>query len=187
MQYKKKAYFGASFDMTISKESKVVEEKIQKNWDRYVLQGKFPQVKYFEDPENPNDRGPRVMPKFIIGGSLEDLEQLTDAYLQNNKASLNAHPLKYAVIAQIDAQLQKILSFYNDPKNLFNVKFSYAREQYLNFQTFFNDIKKSIQYDAAMQSQELKEYIENNKVCQISKSYIPKMETEKGGMFRKAA
>ena len=177
MQYKKEAYFGASFDMTISEKPEIIEHKIQKNWEYYVFKGKVPYVKYFEDPKHPETRGRRVMPKFVIGGSREDLEQLTNAYLADDMTVLDMHPLKYAVIAQVDAQLEKILDFYNKPENILHFKFNHAREQYIRFKEFLNDIKQSIQYDqVTAENPEVKKYIENNKVYQISKEYIPRTD-----------
>ena len=179
MQYRKELYFGASFDMTINEDTEAIEKKIQKNWDHYISQGKVPYVKYFEDPENPENRGKRVMPKFIIGGSQEDLLSLTRAYINDDNELLQNHPLKYTFIAQIESQLSKILEFYNSPECALNSEFDYAREQYKHFEEFLADIKNSVDYDSNIQKDEVGEHIKNNKVYQISQSYTPKIKPKK--------
>jgi hypothetical protein len=175
MKYKKDKYFGTSLDMTITSKEEVAENKIQKNWDRFIKKGAIPTLKYFEDPENPAVKGRRSMPKFIIGGSKKDLEELAEAYLTNNLDSIADHPLKYAVVAQIDEQLQKDLVYYEDNTN--DPKLSFANEQYKHFAEVFEDIKKSINFSERMKDLELYEYLKSNTVYQASRNYQPKTET----------
>ena len=176
-QYKKKSYFAASFDMTINQEKEAIENKLQKNWERYIVTGILPRVKYYEDPENSKNRGKRIMPKFIIGGSNEDLEQLTDAYLNNDLESVAEYPLKYTIISQIEIQLDKILDFYFSPENIDNPKFDFARKQYTRFEDFFEEIKNSVDYYNKMDTDEISEHRENNAIYKVCKSFGPKIDS----------
>jgi len=170
-RYEKDMYFGTSFDMTISEEEEVIEDKLRKNWDRYIAQGKIPTLKYFEDPDNHEVRGRRSMPKFIIGGSREDLRSIARAYMDNDFETIANHPLKYAIVAQIDAQLTKIEEFYSTEENLKNIKFAFAREQYTHFREVFEEIKQSVDFNEKVVDGEIDRYIQKNIVYQLSSSY----------------
>ena len=185
MKYKKDTYFGTSLDMTVSEDDTVIKNKIDKYWTQYVRKGKIPVVKYFEDPENPTIRGRRVMPKFIIGGSHDDLEVIAKAYLDDDLTSIANHPLKYGIVSQIDAQLYKIIDFYkenlDDTKN--GEKYREALAEYSHFADIFEEIKKEIKYTEAMETEEVKEYLGKNKIFQISKN----TSANTLGFFKKAA
>lgn len=174
MRYKESGYFGVSFDMTIAEKAEIIDAKLQKNWDRYISKGHVPIIKYYIDPENPNDKGKRIMPKFVIGGSHEDLNRLAHAYLTNDLESVMDDPLKYTVISQIEAQLEKILEFYFGPENTNNPKFDFARKQYIRFRDFFEEIKISIDYYNKSDTEEVRAHRDNNVIYKTCKNFIPK-------------
>ena len=175
MRYKESAYFGVSLDMTIAEKTEIIEAKLQKNWDRYISKGHVPVIKYYIDPENPKDKGKRIMPKFVIGGSHEDLNRLANAYLNDDLESVADDPLKYTIISQIDAQLSKIQDFYSSLENISNPKFDFARKQYARFADFFEEIKKSIDYYNMMDTEEIREHRENNAIYRTCKNFVPKI------------
>ncbi len=174
MQYKKEAYFAASFDMTINPDKEAIEGKLQKNWDRYITTGKIPRVKYFEDPENEKNRGKRIMPKFVIGGSGKDMEDLAMAYLEDDLASISDHPLKYTIVSQIEVQLKAILDFYSTSENRDNSKFDVALRHYTRFSDFFEQIKKSIDYDEKKDIEVNRNHREDNELYKVCISFKPK-------------
>lgn len=178
MQYKKHTYFAASLDMTINPDPAVIEEKMQKNWDRYIMKGILPRVKYYEDPENSQNRGKRIMPIFVIGGSPEDLEYLANAYLEDNLSSVADHPLKYTIVSQIEAQLDMILEFYFNDENSDNPKFDFARKHYARFSEFFQQVKESIQYKQKENQEDIRAHRENNVIYKTCRNFIPRINNK---------
>ncbi|MBP6911716.1 MAG: hypothetical protein KBB88_00755 [Candidatus Pacebacteria bacterium] len=173
VQYKKTAYFGMSFDMTISENKEFVEKKIQKNWDFYISKGFIPYIKYYQDPEDPSIKGMRSMPKFIIGGSREDLERLSNAYVTDRLDSIEHDPLLYTIIAQIEIQLQKILTFYelHDHAPQGTIHSSYL--EYSRFARFFEKIKASIDFDNQKNNTTIQKHLQENTLYKIVKEYTP--------------
>jgi len=91
MKRGEKGYLGMSFDFTVSSQDKKIYEKLTKEWDRNIKDGKITIVKYFEDPDT-KQKGSLLVPKFIIGASKKDVEDFARAYLYNDVEKLNNHP-----------------------------------------------------------------------------------------------
>jgi hypothetical protein len=176
LRYEKDTYFGTSFDMTISEKEEVVEAKMQKNWDRYITKGKIPTLKYFEDPDNHEIKGRRSLPKFVIGGSRDDLESILTAYSNNDFESIANHSLKYTIIAQIDAQLTRDWEFYHAEENKDKQEFTFAREQYDRFKAVFDDIKRAVNFDEKIQEEVNASHLSKNTIYSVAKNFTPHTE-----------
>jgi len=154
MKHEKGGYLGASFDFTVSNQDKIIYEKLNNHWKNNVIDGKIPTVKYFEDPDT-KQKGKLIVPKFIIGASKKDVEELANAYLADNKTVLDNHPLKYLMLLQIEEQLQTVLDYYEttDTKS-----FEFAKTQYERIQTLLRSMKNEIHLDEKMHEVDLHEY-----------------------------
>lgn len=141
MKHEKGGYLGAAFDFTVTNKEKNIYKKLQNNWDHHVLKGKLPTVKYFQDPDTGN-MGPLLVPKFIIGATKKDVEELAEAYLDNNEDGLINHPLKYLILEQIETQLVAILNFHERQKG--ENRFNFAHENYLRIERMVEELKREI-------------------------------------------
>lgn len=147
LKHEKGGYLGMAFDFTVTNKEKVIYDKLQKNWNNHTEDGKIPVVKYFEDPDT-KKKERLVVPKFIIGASKKDVEELASAYLSNNQEVLENHPLKYVILLQIEEQLQSALDYYEINKD--NPKFNFARMQYERIQSLLRNMKNEIHADEKM-------------------------------------
>ncbi len=116
---------------------------------------------------------PLSMPKFIIGGSREDLERLSNAYVTDRLDSIEHDPLLYTIIAQIEIQLQKILTFYelHDHAPQGTIHSSYL--EYSRFARFFEKIKASIDFDNQKNNTTIQKHLQENTLYKIVKEYTP--------------
>lgn len=152
-------YLGTSFDFTVSTRQKILEDKLKNHWEKSVIEGRIPTVKYFEDPDT-HKKGSLVVPKFIIGASKKDVEELASAYLTNDMNTLENHPFKYVLLLQIEEQLQTALDYYATQGN--NPSIQFAKTNYERIQNLLRIMKNQIHLDENIQNQDLYEYSKNN-------------------------
>lgn len=151
-----KGYLGLSLDFTVTNQDKILYEKNKKNYDTNIVEGKIPVVKFFEDPVT-KEKGRLLVPKFIIGASKKDVEELANAYLSNNTEVLDNHPFKYLMLLQIEEQLQTVFDYYES--NTGDPKIQFAKKQYERIQTILRNMKNEIQSDEKMhENTDLYEY-----------------------------
>lgn len=146
LKHNKNGYMGMSFDFTVSSQDKIIDKKLADEWAN-IKKGKIPVVKYFEDPDTKEKKN-LLVPKFIIGASKTDLEELATAYLNNDKETLDNHPLKYLILLQIEEQLQTILDFYE--VNSYGETLKSARLQYERIEKILRIMKNEIHLDTNM-------------------------------------
>lgn len=158
MKHKRGGYLGMSFDFTVTNKDKKIYEKLDSEWDFNTKHGKVQTVKYFEDPDT-KDKGRLLVPKFVVGASKKDVEELAGAYLANDQETLENHPFKYLMLLQIEEQLQTVLDYYeiNDNKS-----FDFAKTQYNRIQTILRGLKSDIHLDEKMKDVDLHEYTKNS-------------------------
>lgn len=161
IKHEKGGYLGIALDFTVTNQDKKIYEKVQKNWTQNTEEGKIPIVKYFEDPDT-KEKGRLLVPKFIIGGSKKDVEELANAYLTNNTEVLENHPFKYMMLLQIEEQLQTVLDYYETKSD--NPKIQFAKKQYERIQTILRNMKNEIHSDEKMH--------ENTDLYEYSKSSV---------------
>lgn len=145
MKHTSGGYLGAAFDFTVSSREEQLSSKLNNLWKRNIEKGSVPTVKYFKDPDT-GEQSRLLVPKFIIGGSKKDVEDLASAYLSDDQETLKNHPLKYLIIDQITAQLDAILSFYET--NADDNKLKFAFQQYKKIEGIIQNIKKDMEYEA---------------------------------------
>ncbi len=152
-------YLGTSFDFTVSNKEKILEEKLKNHWEKSVKEGKIPIVKYFEDPDT-HKKGSLLVPKFIIGASKRDVEELAAAYLSDDIETLENHPFKYVLLLQIEEQLQTALDYYATQAD--NASVQFAKTNYERIQTLLRIMKNQIHLDENIQNHDLYEYSRSN-------------------------
>ncbi len=175
LKHEKGGYLGAAFDFTVTNQDKKIYEKLAREWEYNIKEGRVPTVKYFEDPDT-KEKSKLLVPKFIIGASKKDVEDLARAYLTGNEEVLENHPLKYVLLLQIEEQLQTILDYYetNDRE-----EFSFAKKQYEKIQTLLRGMKRDIHADENMDV-DLYEYSKNNVALDMMRRF--RIMRERGGL-----
>jgi len=169
MKHKDGGYLGMAFDFTVTNQDKVIYQKLQKNWEKNVKDGDVPTIKYFEDPDT-KEKGRLLVPKFIIGASKKDVEELANAYLTNNEEVLENHPLKYLILLQIEEQLQAALDYHalniNDPK------LKFAKKQYKKIEEILRNIKNEIHTDEKIhKNTDLHKYTESSMALSMMRRF----------------
>jgi hypothetical protein len=161
MKHENGGYFGVALDFTVTNQDKIISKKLQENWEKNVVGGNIPTVKYFQDPDT-KIKERLIVPKFIIGASKKDVEELAVAYLTDNEEVLDNHPLKYVILLQIEEQLQTVLDYYETNKE--NPKLHFAKTQYEKIQTLLRNMKNEIRTDEKMHENiDLYEYTKSSK------------------------
>lgn len=155
MKHKRGGYLGASFDFTVTNKDKKIYDKLNDEWGRNVSKGKVQTVKYFEDAGN-GQRGRLLVPKFVIGASKQDVEELAQAYLADDQETLDNHPFKYLMLIQMEEQLQTALDYYETDGE--NTSFDFAKTQYNRIQGLLRSMKNEIHLDEKMKDVDLYEY-----------------------------
>lgn len=169
MKHKNGGYLGMAFDFTVTNQDKKIYEKLQKNWANNVEDGNVPTIKYFEDPDT-KEKGRLLVPKFIIGASKKDVEELANAYITNNEEVLENHPLKYLILLQIEEQLQAVLDYHELNKN--NPKLQFAKTQYERIESLLRNIKNEIHTDDKMHENiDLHEYTESSMALSMMRRF----------------
>ena len=173
MKHKKGGYLGMTFDFTVSNQDKKIYEKLKNEWNKNTEKGNIPTIKYFEDPDTKEKRR-LLVPKFIIGASKKDVEELADAYLNNNSELLDNHPFKYLILLQIEEQMQTVLDYFESIKcneELFK-KFTFANTQYERIQNILRNMKNEIHFDKNMHENiDLYEYSKNNTALDMMRRF----------------
>ena len=175
MKHKTGGYLGVAFDFTVTNKEENIKKKLQKEWDS-VKEGEVRTIKYFEDPDT-KQKGSLLVPKFIIGASKKDVEELANAYLNNNNELLDNHPLKYVILLQIEEQLQTVLDYYEVNKE--NPKFQFAKKQYEKIESLIRNMKNEIHTNEEMHKNiDLYEYTKTNIALDTMRRFRVMRESE---------
>ncbi len=159
LKHERGGYLGAAFDFTVTNQDKIVYKKLEREWDLNTKDGKVPSVKYFQDPDT-GVKGRLLVPKFIIGASKKDVEELAKAYLEDNQEVLDNHPFKYVMLLQVEEQLQTVLDYYESKGD--DAHFVFAKTQYARIQTLLRGMKNDVHMDENMHNVDLYEYSKQN-------------------------
>jgi len=175
MKHKTGGYLGVAFDFTVTNKEENIKKKLQKEWDS-VKEGEVRTIKYFEDPDT-KQKGSLLVPKFIVGASKKDVEELANAYLNNNNELLDNHPLKYVILLQIEEQLQTVLDYYEVNKE--NPKFQFAKKQYEKIESLIRNMKNEIHTNEEMHKNvDLYEYTKTNIALDTMRRFRVMRESE---------
>jgi hypothetical protein len=168
MKHKTGGYLGVSFDFTVTNKEEIIAKKIAEELKK-IEQGTVRVVKYFEDPLT-KQKGRLVVPKFIVGATKKDVEELAEAYLTNNKEILDNHPLKYVILLQIEEQLQIVLDYYEANKE--NQKIQFAKIQYEKIEKLIRSMRNEIHIQEKMhENLDLYEYTKTNIALETMKRF----------------
>lgn len=169
MKDKDGGYFGTAFDATVSSNDERINEKIQKNWDNNVSRGSLPVVKYFKDPDT-EKLGRITVPKFIIGASANDVNEMATAYLSGTEDTLDNHPFRKLFLEQISTQIEGVLDFYEDKKN--DSRYSFAYRQYIRVEKMIKEALKELNESKIIDRLEYHEYAKNNLTMTLINDFV---------------
>jgi hypothetical protein len=172
MKHQDGGYLGTAFDATVSSHPEKINGKLEKNWDNNTVKGNIPTVKYFQDPDT-KEKGRILVPKFIIGVSANEINQLAEAYLNQTESSFDSHPMRMAILDQIKLQISGALTFYedsSDPKHYF------AKQQYLKLERTIDDAITQLSKSEAVNRLEYHEYRKENLTINLIEDFFNKKQ-----------
>jgi len=170
---KNSGHFGTAFDVTLSSKKNFINEKITKNWDNNIVKGSLPVVKYFEDPET-GQKGRLLTPKFIIGASADDINDMANAYLTGDEKSLDNHPFRKLFFEQIRVQYNDALDFYESDENKNDARFSLARREYTRVKTMIDEAEKKLDESGDIDRLSYHEYSKESLTLQLINEFADK-------------
>lgn len=177
---RKNTYIGTSFDFTLAEKPDHILKKLTKNWQRSVEEGKVPSVKYFIDPDTKEKRS-LSLPKCIVIGTNQDIEELATAYLENNEQTKRNHPFRFTMIDQIEEQLDKAIVFFQQEKELrpdIGTKYDFAEKVYTGALASIRAMKKSINMqDTLTQHPEIYQTMKESKGTAIMRNFLQEKTT----------
>jgi hypothetical protein len=169
MKDKEGGYFGTAFDATVSSNADKIKEKIEKNWDNNVSKGSLPVVKYFKDPDT-EKMGRITVPKFVIGASANDVNEMAKAYLSGTEDTLDNHPFRKMVLEQIATQIEGVLDFYEDKKD--DPKYNFAYRQYVRVEKMIKEAMTELNEAQIIDRLDYHEYSKNSLTMGIINDFI---------------
>ena len=155
MKHKDGGYLGTALDVTVTGNPENIKNKLNKNWEKNIIKGSLPVVKYFQDPDT-KEKGRIIVPKFIIGISALDVNTMAEAYLSGSETSLDSHPFRKLILEQIEVQLDDILNFYENNLDKDYLKFAY--HEYLRVEGMIRESKKTLNESKIIDPLEYHEY-----------------------------
>jgi hypothetical protein len=177
LKHKTGQYLSASFDFTVTNQEKLIEQKLAKVWEYNVEGGSVPTIKYFQDPDT-GVKGRILAPKFIIGASKKDVEDLAQSYLDDKIENLNNHKFQYMIIEQMYEQVVSVLDYFE--KHHDDPKLRFAHSQYEKIYIIVQRIRDGFNREDKIQNDEFREYsnksiaLETMKRFQMSKQEVAK-------------
>ncbi len=154
-------YFGTAFDVTVSSNKDKITDKLTKNWDNNIAKGSIPVVKYAEDPET-GKKGRLLTPKFILGASADDINEMAKAYLAGDEKSLDTHPFRKLILEQIRTQYNDALDYYENDENKDDARFNMARRQYARVKSMIDGAEKKLDESLVIDRLAYHEYSKNS-------------------------
>jgi len=171
IKHKDGGYFGTAFDATVSSNPDRINEKLTKNWDNNVSKGSLPVVKYFQDPDT-GEKKRLIVPKFILGASANDVNEMAKAYLSGTEQSLDNHPFRKMMLEQIRTQLNGVLDFYEDRKD--DSRYSFAYRQYIRVKEMIDGAEKQLDESKIIDRLDYHEYSKNSLALQLINDFLDK-------------
>jgi hypothetical protein len=170
LKHRNGKYLATSFDFTISSQWEVIQSKLYKMWEQRVETGQLVTVKYFQDPDT-HERASIIAPKFIIGGTTKDLQDLANAYLDDNQEALKEHPFQYMIIEQMYEQLVTILNYYEQEKN---EKYNFTQDFYEKIYVIVQRLRDGFIREGKINTLDFHEYVRSSKALDAMRSFSAK-------------
>ena len=148
-------YLAASFDFTITNKEKNIYNKLSLIWERNIESGNIPTIKYFKDPDT-QKMGKIIAPKFIIGASKSDVEEMASCYIENKENNLEDHKFQYMIIEQMYEQIVSALDYFDNHNE--NEKLNFAKSQYEKVYTVVQRIRDKFRRENKINNLDFYEY-----------------------------
>lgn len=161
---------GMSIDFTLSQNDTIIDDKLSYEWEKNTEKGRVRGVKYFEDPDT-KEKSRLLVPRFVVGVSKKDFEDLAKGFLNDNDTILDSHPFKYLMLEQIKTQIDTALDFYGLEKNKDNKSLNYARAKYASALTIVNNMLHEIHSDETINNEKYIKYREKNIPLQVMSNF----------------
>lgn len=155
LKHKTGQYLAASFDFTITSQEKHIYNKLSKVWEKNVESGSIPTIKYFEDPDTHNKRK-IIAPKFIIGATRKDIEDMAKCYLEDKEDDLNNHKFQFMIIEQMYEQLVSVRNYLDHHKD--DKKLDFSRKHYNKIYDTVQRIRDKFQREEKINNVDFYEY-----------------------------
>jgi hypothetical protein len=172
-KHKDGGYFGTAYDATVSSNPDKITDKLTKNWKYNVSKGALPVVKYFEDPDT-GEKGRVLVPKFIIGASAVDVNDMAKAYLAGTEDSLDSHPFRKLMLEQIEIQLNDALYYFEDNQD--DPRFNLARREYTRVKEMIKGALQQLNDAKLIDPLDYHEYSKNSLALNLIKEFSEKKE-----------
>lgn len=168
LKHKTGQYLSASFDFTIASQEKNIYNKLSNVWERNVESGSIPTIKYFEDPDT-HTKGKILAPKFIIGASKKDVEDMAKCYIENRESDLSDHKFQYMIIEQMYEQLVSVRNYLDHHQD--NERLNFARKQYGNIYDTVQRIRDKFQREGKINNVDFYEYSKESRALATMRSF----------------
>ena len=172
-KHKDGGYFGTAYDATVSSNPDNIKNKLSKNWKNNISKGSLPVVKYFQDPDT-GQKGRILVPKFIIGASATDVNDMAKAYLAGTESSLDAHPFRKLMLDQIEIQLNDALYYFEDHQD--DPRFNLARREYTRVKEMIKGVKQQLVDSNVIDPLAYHEYSKNSLALKMINEFSDKKE-----------
>lgn len=172
LKHKTGQYLSASFDFTVTNQEKLIEQKLAKVWEYNVKGGSVPTIKYFQDPDT-GAKGKILAPKFIIGASRSDVEDLAQSYLDGTTENLDTHKFQYMIIEQMYEQIVSVLDYFEKHKKDSEEykKLSFAHSQYEKIYTIVQRIRDGFNREGKIQNIDFYEYAKKSTALETMRRF----------------
>lgn len=172
MKHNSGGYLGLAFDATVSSKSETINKKLENNWEKNVARGNVPVVKYFKDPDT-KQMGRLLVPKFIVGASAKDVNEIAKAYLADNEKSLDYHPFRLSALEQIETQIEGALAFYEKTDE---PRYDFAKQQYLKIKEIIDKEKEKLVESKIIDRLDYHEYQKESMVINLMEEFFAKKD-----------
>jgi hypothetical protein len=166
LKHKTGQYLAASFDFTIC--DKKIYHKLEKVWERNIEKGSIPNIKYYEDPDT-HEKGKIIAPKFIIGASYEDMEEMAKSYLDGTEDKLKNHKFQYMIIEQMYEQLVNYMNYFDHHRD--DARLDFANKEYKKVYLTIQRIRDNFQREGKINNVEFLEYCKKSKALAEIRSF----------------
>ena len=113
-QGEERQYLGFAIDVTIAKDASVLEQKLERIWQKDIKTGDQAEVRYLATE---NYTGPMKLFRVVVGINKESARDLINLYRFDKKEKLSNHAFQAHLIAQIKFQLESYLMYARTTKN----------------------------------------------------------------------
>jgi hypothetical protein len=168
LKHKTGQYLAASFDFTIASQEKNIYNKLSGVWKKNVESGSIPTIKYYEDPDTHEKRS-ILAPKFIIGASRQDVEDMAKYYIEGREDELSDHKFQYMIIEQMYEQLVSARNYFDHHQD--NEKLDFSRKHYQKIYDTVQRIRDKFQRENKINNVDFYEYSKGSPALAMMRNF----------------